>query len=110
MLRSPISPASFCTFARSSSRNTISSGESGPALETFFPGILIRNHQSNTKMAATAMVMRRTLGTIFQSMRRAPTIRADNYQRGRMIAVSRELFPEPQRAETEQQDRHDDLA
>ena len=67
MLRSPISPASFCTFARSSSRNTTSSGESGPALETFFPGILIPNHQSNTKTATTTMVMRSAREKIFKS-------------------------------------------
>src|SRR5215471_6020917 len=59
MFRSPMSPASFCTSTRSSSRNAISSGESGPAVETFFPGILIPNHQSNAKITATAMVMRR---------------------------------------------------
>ena len=63
MLRSPISPASFCTFARSSSRNTTSSGDSGPAADTFFPGILIPNHQSNTKIATTTTVMRSALKT-----------------------------------------------
>src|SRR5437667_5512349 len=67
MLRSPISPASFCTSVRSSSRNAISSGESGAACETFLPGILTPNHQSNAKTAATAMLMRRTLKRIRQS-------------------------------------------
>jgi len=36
-------------------------------LEAFFPGILIPNHQSNTKMAATAMVTRSALDRIFKS-------------------------------------------
>src|SRR5262249_39369767 len=69
MLRSPISPASICTFARSSSRNAISSADSGPALETFFPGILIPNHQSNTKTAAaTTTVMRSVVNKIFEKV------------------------------------------
>jgi len=33
-------------------------------LETFFPGILIPNHQSNTKMATTAMVMHNAVNKI----------------------------------------------
>jgi uncharacterized membrane protein len=61
MLRSPISPANFCTLARSSSRNPTSSGDSGAAFEIFFPGILTPNHQSNAKTAATAIAMRRAL-------------------------------------------------
>lgn len=59
--RSPISPASFWRFARSSSRNDLSSGESGPEFETFLPGILNPNHQSNTKTARTAIPVRSTL-------------------------------------------------
>jgi hypothetical protein len=35
-------------------------------LETFFPGILIPNHQSNTKTATTAMVTRSALKKIFE--------------------------------------------
>jgi hypothetical protein len=35
-------------------------------LETFFPGILIPNHQSNTKTAATAMMTRNVLKKIFE--------------------------------------------
>src|SRR5438477_9104862 len=71
MLRSPISAASFCTFARSSSRKATSSGDSSPALETFFPGILIPNHQSNTKTAATTMVTRSARERIFRSTSRS---------------------------------------
>ena len=64
MFRSPISPASFCTLARSSSRNPTSSGDSGAAFGILLPGILIPNHQSNAKTAATAMVMRSALKRI----------------------------------------------
>jgi hypothetical protein len=36
----------------------------------FFPGILTPNHQSNAKIATTAMTMRRALKRILESMRR----------------------------------------
>src|SRR5882757_5054550 len=61
MFRSPISPASFCTSACSSSRSAISSGDSAAILEIFLPDILIPNHQSNAKTAATPMVMHKAL-------------------------------------------------
>src|SRR6266436_2054381 len=64
MFRSPISPASFCTLARSSPRSATSSGDSGPVFGILLPGILIPNHQSNAKTAATAMVMRSALKRI----------------------------------------------
>ncbi len=71
MFRSPISPASFWTLARSSSRNVTSFGDSGAALEIFLPGILTPNHQSNAKSAATAIVMRKTLNRIRLNTQRA---------------------------------------
>src|ERR1700730_16121993 len=68
MFRSPISPASFCTSARSSSRNATSSGESAAAFEIFLPGILTPNHQSNANTAATTMAMRSALERILKKM------------------------------------------
>src|SRR6266404_1536075 len=44
MFRSPISPPSVCTSARSSSRSVISSGESGTEREIFLPGIRSKKH------------------------------------------------------------------
>ena len=64
-----MSPASFCTSARSSSRNAISFGDSGAVFEIFFPGILTPNHQSNVKIATTAMPMRIALKRIRLNMR-----------------------------------------
>src|SRR6266480_5651420 len=94
MLRSPISPASFCTLARSSSRSATSSGDSGAAFKIFLPGILTPNHQSNAKTAATAIAMRRALK------------RSDRNTAGTHLCALRNFSPKPQRAETEQQDRH----
>jgi hypothetical protein len=92
-------------------------------VETFFPGILIPNHQSNTKTATTAMVIRTMPKKIFErgtedtgDIRKwwdpapagsrpsacpavAPT---------KIIPTLRELFPEPQSAQTKKQIRHHD--
>src|SRR5207249_177578 len=101
MLRSPISPASFCTFARSSSRNTTSSGDSGSAFEIFLPGIFTPNHQSNARIAATAMVMRSTLKRIFE--REAEGISGFSYL---IVSGSRDHGSKPRCAESEEQGRH----
>src|SRR6266404_1277576 len=89
MFRSPMSPASVCTSRRNSSRSAISSGDNGAATETFFPGIRTPNHHNNAMMAATALTIRREV----------------NKMRGH---ISADLFAERERAEGEEQDRHDD--
>src|SRR6266436_1034790 len=104
MFRSPISPATFCTSARSSSRNVTSSGDSGAAFEIFLPGILIPNHQSNAKNAVIATVMRSPAQRIFESLlwprRSLPT----RFPESRPTLCN--FFPELQRAENEQQVGH----
>src|SRR6266404_8013316 len=135
MFRSPISPASFCTSARSSSRNATSSDESGATFEIFLPGILIPNHQSNAKIAATAMAMRSALKKIrlntsppslspalinnscsrdFRGAHAARVLvavsrRNNLFSKHNMRPVRgglRDLPPEAQRAENEKQVRH----
>src|SRR4051794_546947 len=108
MLRSPISPASFCTFVRSSSRNATSSEDSTPTLETFLPGILIPNHQSNTKTAVTATVMRSALKNFFETVAECTGLGGARPAVApcQIIRSSRELFPEPQSAQTKKQIRH----
>src|SRR4029453_5086193 len=61
MFRSPISPASFLTSARNSSRRTTSAGESSAVFEIFFPGIFIPNSQSIEIIAAIASAIRKQL-------------------------------------------------
>src|ERR1043166_6651504 len=61
MFRSPMSPASFCTPARSSSRKAISSGDNPAAAETFPPGIRIPNHHSSHAAKASASAIRTKL-------------------------------------------------
>src|SRR6266536_1143150 len=104
MFRSPISPASFCTSARSSSRSATSSGESGAALEIFFPGILTPNHQSNAKTAVTAMVMRRALKRIPETLLRRRRRRATGFPKLR--STLRDFPAEAQRAQNEKKVRH----
>src|SRR5205823_6013223 len=89
MFRSPMSPASVCTSRRNSSRSAISSGDNGAATETFFPGIRTPNHQSSANTATTAPTIRETLSRIRRN-------------------ISSNLLPEEERAEGEEQDRHDD--
>src|ERR1051326_1441279 len=89
MFRSPISPASFCTSARSSSRKAISSGDNADAVKTFVPGILIPNHHSSHAAKTRASAIRTKLSN------NARTSLAD-------------LFAKEQRAKGEEQDRHDD--
>src|SRR6266487_7081851 len=96
MFRSPISPASVCTSARSSSRSVISRGESGTEREIFFPGIFIPNHQSKKNIATTATVMR----TLLSNKRR-------NMPESRDLKLG-DLLPKPQSTEDEKQDRHYD--
>src|ERR1044071_3868044 len=61
MFRSPISPASFRTSPRSSSRSAISSGDSAAAVEKFVPGIRIPNHHSSHAAKASASAIRTKL-------------------------------------------------
>src|SRR4029453_2332634 len=61
MFRSPISPASFWTSARNSSRRMISAGESSAVFEIFFPGIFIPNSQNIEIIAAIASAIRKQL-------------------------------------------------
>src|SRR5688572_6313976 len=88
IFRSPISPASACTSAISSVRSAISFSESAAALEMFFPGILIPNHQSRKKNATTASAMRRTLRVTRGNMSRLAHLH---------IAVFRMEFPSADR-------------
>src|SRR5438067_2237262 len=127
MFRSPMSPASFCTSARSSSRSTISSGESGAAFETFLPGILTANDQSSANIAATAIAMRNALKAIrlnttrcylANSQARPPgaprrmggspsdPLPGHAASRPTSSARSRDLFSELQRANNEKQVGH----
>src|ERR1700730_15225675 len=94
MFRSPISPASFCTSMASSARKTISSAESGAAVEIFLPGILIPNHQSKKKNVRTASAMRKPLRHKRRNISKLPLYKSAN------------LFPEPQRADAEEQHGH----
>src|ERR1700747_518203 len=93
MLASPILPATFFTFAPRASRKPNSSGDSGPAVETFFPGILIPNHQSNTKTATTAMVTRNALKKILEIIGDdtdgIPVVGTDRRAAGRRVRRSR---------------------
>src|SRR6516165_3628292 len=103
MFRSPISPASFCTLARSSSRSAISSGDSGAAFGILLPGILIPNHQSNAKTAATAITTRTVPKKI-----RLNTLTTESIAprtTGGTRALSN-LFAESHRAKRKQSDAH----
>src|SRR5664279_1654978 len=95
MLRSPISPASFCTSAASSPRKTISSAESCAAVEIFFPGILIPTHQSKKKNARTASVMRRPLRKTRRNRPKLSRFKLSN------------LLPKPKGADAEKEHGHD---
>src|SRR6266480_1372394 len=115
MFRSPISPASFCTSALSSSRNVTSSGDSGSVFEIFLPGILTPNHQSSAKTAATAIrthsalksIRLNTWGTLQTNLITGNALaRLPGSARCQCIPRSRDLFAELQRAENEQQVRH----
>src|SRR5438270_9691208 len=92
MFRSPISPASVCTSAASSARKAMSPTESVAVVEIFLPGILIPNHQSKRKKVTTPSAMRSPL---MPKRRKIPFFK------------SADLFPEPQRADAEEQHRHD---
>src|SRR5438045_7575556 len=92
MFLSPISPASVCTSAASSARKAISAAESSAAVEIFFPGIFIPNHQSKKKKAATPSAIRSPL---MPKRRKIPFFK------------SADLLPEAQRADAEEQHGHD---
>src|SRR5947207_3348757 len=92
MFRSPMSPASACTSATSSARKAMSPAESGAAVEIFFPGIFIPNHQSKRKKTTTPSAMRSPL---IPKRRKIPSFK------------SADLFPEPQRADAKEEHGHD---
>src|SRR5437763_3322470 len=96
MFRSPISPPRIRTSAISSSRNSISADDSAAAFETFLPGIFTPNHQSKKKTATIATVTRKL-----------PSNKRRNMLESRVWNLP-DLLAKSQRAEHEEQDRHDD--
>src|SRR5436189_3828748 len=74
MFRSPISPASFWTSARNSSRRMTSAGESSAVFEMFFPDIFIPNSQSIEIIAVTASAIRKQLSKKRRNIGKTGTI------------------------------------